>query len=162
YNKGDVVSFGGASYPLYLGATYWQSLVAANTGNQPGLDLTKWTLVTGAAFAVWTWGRITGLSNEIDRALAGSASIGSLTSGGGLAAAFDGVTSQTSANSANHATTGSLTTGIREYVGKDWSGASDQKIQQATVYPTSDIGLVAASGSNFDIGQINLNLRGKA
>jgi len=141
-------------------ATYWSSLVASNTGNTPGADLKNWTLITSAA--IWSWGKITSLSNTIDRALAGSVAIGNMTSGGGLAAAFDGVFSQAAASSAERTGSG---TSLSSYVGKNFSGASDQKIQQATIYPSNDGGFVVTAigpGGVYPTVAITLNLRGKA
>jgi len=140
-------------------ATYWSSLVASNTGNIPGADLKNWTLITSAA--IWSWGKITSLSNTIDRALAGSVAIGNMTSGGGLAAAFDGVFSQPAASSAERTGSG---TSLSSYVGKNFSGASDQKIQQATIYPSNDGGFVVTAigpGGAYPTVAITLNLRGK-
>lgn len=167
YAAGNVVAYGGTGN-AYVGATYWKSLAGSNTGNIPGVDLTKWALFpTGA---IWTWGRIIGLSNIIDRVLAGSASIGNMTSGGGLAAAFDGTFSKTAATSAElTGTSGAVTNGtlggITSFVGKNYSAASDQTIAQATVYPSSDFGLAAATAigpGRATIYNITLNLRGKA
>jgi hypothetical protein len=156
-------------------ATYWQSLTSSNTGNAPGSDLTNWSQLSASA-AIWSWGRITGLSNVIDRALAGSTSIGDMTGGGGLNAAFNGTFSQAAGSSAVEAGSsgfspaGSVFT-LQSYVGKNYSGASDQAIQQATVYPSSDIGMaygtftVGGSGGGslwgLDVSFV-INLRGKA
>jgi hypothetical protein len=168
YVTGNVVAYGGSGL-AYTGATYWRA-AAASTGVPPGTDTTKWVLFPSGA--VWTWGKITGLSlaNEIDRALAGSANMGTLTSGGGLAAAFDGVLVQSAAASANHSTV--LGSGLfsgalaAEFVGKDWSGAANQVIQQAILYPSSD-GLVSkfllsgGSGS-AEITDVTVELRASA
>ncbi len=166
YNKGDVVAFAGTGL-AFTGATYWQSLVAANSGNQPGLDLTKWSLVTGAAFAVWTWGKIVSLTNEISRSLAGSVNIGDMTAKGGLAAAFDGIFTQTRDTSAakQFGTPGVFPfTGTGSaYVGKNYTGAAPQKIDTATVWPP-DLGFV--SGGEFlptqGVASLVINLRAKA
>lgn len=39
---------------------YWTSVVSSNTGNQPGLDITKWAINANAAN--WTWGKIVSLT----------------------------------------------------------------------------------------------------
>lgn len=168
YAAGSVVAYGGTGNQ-YTGATYWKSLVGTNVGNVPGIDLTKWALFSNGA--KWTWGRITGLSNIIDRGLAGSASIGDMTGGGGLAAAFDGISTQVGAACAEKSSGlipvispgapppyGSIT--ITSYVGKNYSGASDQKIAQAVVYPSSDRGF--SVNSTVSHQTITLKLRAKA
>jgi hypothetical protein len=169
YAAGDVVAYGGTGL-RYDGATYWKALVGSNTGNVPGVDITKWTLFpTGA---LWTWGRITGFSNIINRALAGSASIGDMTSGGGLAALFDGVTSQAASASAEKSTGGLVAPVgpgsvlmLSSYGGKNYAAASDQVIAQAIVYPSTDNGLAIVGfnhpGLSYTIS-VKLNLRGKA
>jgi hypothetical protein len=153
-----VVSYNPTGLP---GATLYYQAAAASTGKVPGTDTTNWTLVPQGA-AIWTWGKIVSLSNLIDRALAGSAGIGDMTSGGGLAGAFNGAFSQAAAASAEKST-GATSTGtvtLTSYVGKNYSGAADQKIQQATFYQSNDIGF--AGGSNISISSITFNLRGKA
>jgi hypothetical protein len=169
YAANDVVAYGGAGLS-YTGATYWKSLVGGNAGNTPGTDLTKWALFpTGA---IWSWGKITALLNEIDRALAGSASIGDLTSGGGLAAAFDGDLNQTWFSSIGGHGDGTAANkvaaaaSIAGYIGKNYSGATDQKIQQATLFPATDIGLAAIFFGIFHnipgTVTVTVNLRAKA
>jgi hypothetical protein len=136
YAAGDVVAYGNP-------AVYWKALVGSNTGNQPGIDLTKWAI--NATGAIWTWGRITGLSNIINRALAGSTTIGTMTAASGIAAAFDGIFSK-GANSCASAqlnnqpgSPGDFIT-LDAYVGKNYSAASDQRIATATVYASTDLG----------------------
>jgi hypothetical protein len=149
YTGGELVTYGG-QYPLYQQATYYKA-TAASTGVYPGTDATKWAIAPNAAR--WTWGKITGLSNIIDRALAGSVNIGNMTSGGGLAAAFDGVLTQSAAASAEAITSGVTvylgTVSLSSYVGKNYSGASNQKIQQAIVYPSSDSAVVVSGTYDF-------------
>lgn len=161
YNVGQVVAYGGSG-DAYVGATYWASLVGTNTGNIPGADPTKWQLFP--AGAIWTWGRITGLTNVINPQLSGSVAIGDMIDGGGLAAAFDGVFSKIGTASAgdvfvNHANPGDVVT-LTSYVGKNYTGASAQKIAQAVVYPSSDLGLGFVSINIGDYAvSIILNLR---
>ena len=150
-------------------ATYWQSLTSSNTGNIPGADNTNWQLVapgaalpqapdTGAPLqaagpAQWTWGRIVSLANLIPGNVADVAQIGNMTQNGGLAAAFNGVSSQTEANSAvlGGGNSGQVLT-INAYVGQNYSGCtpSSFKIASATVFPSSDQGLV-----EFNYGAIS-------
>jgi hypothetical protein len=151
--------------------TYWESLTTGNVGNIPGTDLTNWELIPQGA-SLWTWGRITGLSNIISPSLSGSVNIGTMTSDGGVAAAFNNVFSQTQANSAVlGGTAGGNPAGtifrLDCYVGKNYTGASAQKIQSATVYPSSDNSFANGSyisGGNlyFYNPQITLRLRAKA
>lgn len=144
---------------------YWTALVGSNIGNQPGIDITKWGVATTAA--IWSWGKITGLRNIIDRALSGSVNIGTLIGGGGLAAAFDGNLSQTAAAAANHALS-SAAVSDSYYVGKNYSGAAAQAIQAATIFPPSDQPFISAFMTVAGAGQIDaimsvtFNLRGKA
>lgn len=64
-------------------------------------------------------------------------SFGDLTAGGGLAAAFDGVTSQAAASGARK------TASTRSYIGKNYSGGSPSAypIDRVTYYTSSDQGL---------------------
>src|SRR5262249_52502309 len=136
YAAGDVVAYGGAGLD-YAGATYWKSLVGGNIGNTPGTDLTKWALFPQGA--LWSWGRITTLSNVLAPAIGGN--IGDMTAGGGLAAAFDGIFTQAAAAAAEkNATQSNFTTVVTSYVGKDYTATSDRVIQQAAVYPSNDQG----------------------
>lgn len=164
YAAGARVAYGGTG-PRYEGATYWKSLVGSNSGNQPGIDLTKWALdATGAR---WTWGKIVALSNIIDRALSGSTQIGDMANGGGLNAAFNGVFAQLATASAQKPYGGSSIVTPGEvilnpsFVGKNYSGASAQAVAGATVYPSSDFGLyfaVYTGGAGISI-TFTLNLR---
>lgn len=150
---------------------YWKCLTN-NTGastNTPSTSPTIWALY--AAGARWTWGRITGLSNIIDRSLAGSASIGDMSSGGGLAALFDGNFTQIASASAEKTVTGGptlpTTITLSSYGGKNYSAASDQSIASVTVYPSTDQGLAFGTyQGNLVVvplvPTITLNLRGKA
>lgn len=154
YSIGNVVAYGGAGL-RYDGATYWKSLANSNTGNIPGVDLTKWALFpTGA---MWTWGKIISLTTEIDRALAGSVNIGDLTDNGGLAAGFDGVINQIAAQGASKFVPNSSIVG--GYIGKNYAAASDQIVGSATVYPAIDTGFIYYIGT---INSVTFNLRGNS
>lgn len=169
YAAGSVVSYNPSAQPG--AAVYYQSLTSLNVGHIPGTDLTNWSLMSSSA-AIWSWGKITSLSNVIDRALAGSINIGSMTAGGGVAAPFNGSFSQAAAASAaitvhnpGPVPQGTVFT-LNGYVGKNYSGAAAQKIQQVTVYPSNDLGFAFGSyflvSANFFVPVITLNLRAKS
>ena len=154
---------------VYGATTYWASLVAGNVGNAPGADLLNWQIVPQGA-AIWTWGKITSLSNVISPS--SGTNIGNMTGGGGLAGAFNGVFSQAAASSAEFAASGTGTffptsqITISSFVGKDDTASA---IQHATIYPSSDSGfnsgLVTKLGggtSTTDGFTVTFNLRGKA
>jgi hypothetical protein len=72
--------------------------------------------------------------------------IGNATDIGGLAAAFDGVTTQGFAASAR-----GTATGVAAYVGKNYS-AAPKRIVSATVYATSDLGFDSSgSAATYDV-----------
>jgi chitodextrinase len=147
----DAATTYAAGNPVTYNGVYYKSLVGSNTGNQPGLDATKWSVDPSAHR--WTWGKIVSLSLGslvmVERSV-GSA-IGNLTSGGGLAAAFDGTTSQGYAASAhNHTSTSDA------YIGKDY-GANAFIPALARVWATNDVGL--KNGSNLPI-YTAINVRG--
>src|SRR5262249_9815758 len=119
---------------------------------------------------IWTWGKITALQNQISQTLSGSTNIGNMVSGGGIASAFDGVISQSSAACANlllsqNYNPGLTTVSMDAYVGKNYSGASPQQIGFATVYPATDLGFFNIVGpSNAVVGipnTVTFNLRAK-
>jgi hypothetical protein len=126
YVIGNEVSYPSGSNGAYL---YWKA-VAASTGVTPGTDTTKWAL--DPAGAVWTWGRISLLASLINPAT--GTAIGTLTQGGGLAAAFDGITNQPVAASASFDAGGTFTT--TQYIGKNYS--TPQQISAVTVFNPSD------------------------
>jgi hypothetical protein len=153
YSAKDVVAYN---------ELYWESIVGSNTGNPPGLDVTKWQLRTGSSYALWSWGRITAIAGSgiIAGNLAGSTNIGDMTGGGGLAAVFDGTT--TKSGTAGAYGTPATVAGQR-YVGKNYSGASAQTIAQATVYPATDwgFGVTPGAGGTAVGVTVTLNLRAK-
>jgi hypothetical protein len=166
YVVGDGVSYNPSGDPG--GATYWQC-TAGTTGTPPGTELTAWAIIAQGA-AVWTWGRITGLSNIIDRQLAGSSSIGDMTAFNGITSPFDGRFSKVISSSAAEIVSGGFVVpgdavSISSFVGKHY-GAGPQRIQQATIYPTTDRGfgyaLFTIGGSSQNIFcTYTLNLRAK-
>lgn len=156
YSAGAVVAYGGSG-TQYIGATYWKSLVGSNVANVPGVDLTKWALFP--AGAIWTWGKITALSNVIDRSLAGSVAIGNMIAGGGISAAFDGIFSKINSACAANVFVGSGLPGniitLTSYVGKNFTAATPQTIAQAVAYPSSDLGFGSAS---INVGDYTINI----
>lgn len=92
YSAGAVVTYNGA---------YWQYLSGGSGNPTPGTTATTWVPVTGSAYALWTWGRI--LSVTGTGLIPPGTSTGSMTLGGGLAAAFDGNISKTFSASAQSA-----------------------------------------------------------
>lgn len=168
YVAGATVSYNPSGSPG--AATYWQSLTGSNTGNAPGANLTNWQLISQGA-AIWTWGKITGLSNIIDRQLSGSVAIGNLTGFNGITAPFDGNLFKSASSCAEGTNSGGFapdgsTFFIFGYVGKNYAAASPQRIQQTTIYPASDLGFGSGSYQASGIGynfnpNFTLNLRAK-
>lgn len=167
YLTGDVVTYNPTGVPG--AATYWQAK-AGTTGTAPGSELTAWEIIPQGA-AIWTWGRITGFANIIDRQLAGSSAIGNMTGFNGITAPFDGQFSKVTSQCATLETSGGFAAPdvpitLSGFVGKRYS-AGAQMIQQATVYPSTDHGF---GFSAFNIGGSSisfqpfytLNLRAKA
>lgn len=141
YAAGNIVSYNPSGVPG--ASTYWQAQTTT-TGSPPGADLTNWKQIPQGA-AIWTWGRITGLSNIINRNLSGSVAIGDMTKFNGVTAAFDGIFSKSiSSCAAQTESGGSLPAGtqitINGFVGKNFAGATPQQIQQVSVYPSVDRG----------------------
>lgn len=167
YVTGNIVTFNPSGKPG--ASTYWQAL-AGNTGKAPGSDLTNWEIIPQGA-AQWTWGRITGLSNVIDRQLAGSVSIGDMTLLGGINGPFDGVFSKNIGTSATKLVVGGATppsspVNFSGFVGKNYVAATPQAIYLATVYPSTDFGfgtaVFAVGGVSVQVLEFyTLNLRAK-
>lgn len=168
YSLNQVVSYNPSGIPGAAG--YWSSLVNTNVGNIPGTDTSHWTIATNAA--QWTWGKITGLGNQISQTLAGSVNFGTMTGNGGVAASFDGITNQNSAASSaeNDAISGDITQVFQFHssIGKNYSGASAQAIYSATIYPSSNGGFAPAVAEIIRStpciwnASITINLRAKA
>lgn len=92
YSLGAAVKYGG-SYWLYINGTPGSSAT-------PGHDATVWSLVSGAAYAQWTWGRIVSIS--------GSGLINPVSPIGNyaaLASIFDGNLSKPAASCASESVT---------------------------------------------------------
>ena len=161
YAVGAIVSYNPTGLPNE--ATYWTSLTGPNTGNIPGNDVTNWQLATNAA--LWSWGTITGFVNQISQIGTGVV-IGDLIQNGGIAAAFDGITSQTLAQSAAKiVSTNGTFLSVDGYVGKNYSGGAEQ-IGGATVFATEDFSLGGVQLSTVAqslVGQsVTVSLRAKA
>lgn len=155
YSAGNVVAYVDTS-----GATAYYTCLVGHTAsgiNAPGVSTSTWAI--NAAGALWTWGRITGLSNIISPSLSGSTNIGNATRN--LNSAFDGVTNQDQINSANVSANNSSS--LNFYVGKNYSGATAQKIASATVWPSSNYGFayISSTGGQIVPIQFILNLRAK-
>lgn len=86
-------------------------------------------------------GDCTGTSTVI--AGATGTAIGDLVNGGGLAAAFDGDTTQSQAASANKTTS---TSGFANSVGKDWGSGVTKCISRFTLYGPDDTSILGAAG----------------
>lgn len=138
---------------------YWTAVSGTNTGNQPGLDTTKWALNPRAA--QWTWGRITSLTGAaatlIDRT-AGTA-FGVLNPVN-ISDAFDGITASVAADccilDGNNGDQTDLS------IGKNYGG-SPKSVSYALVYGSSDRGWVLWRPNTApDQGTLTFNLRGKS
>lgn len=186
YTTGNVVTYNPTMQP---GAgTYWQA--QGSTTAVPGNDLTNWKLVAiGAALpsitdiqsgivplnvgansgpAQWTWGIITGLLNALGGNISGVVHIGTLTGDGGLAAAFNGSTSQLAGNSAALSSSSGTpvagtNVGFNGYIGQNYSGtvATHYAIDHVTLFPSSDqfFGAlsIAGSGGAYITGTWSIN-----
>lgn len=143
YSAGQFVTYNPSGVPG--ASTYWTAQ-ASTTGNIPGNDLTHWEL-TPSNVAIWSWGKITALTNQISQTLSGSLNIGNMSSGGGVAAAFDGNATKATPASASLNNSGGSGAGaaIDCFVGKNYSGASAQAIYEAVLYPPTDQGFATAS-----------------
>lgn len=156
FGQGAVVSYNPTGQPG--AATYWTSLVAGNTGNVPGNDLTNWQL-TPANAAIWSWGKITALVKQIPQ---GSGSITATM--GNFSAAFDGIISQDSTtccstnsffffNGVPPNTIQFLS--IDALVGKNFTG-SPQVIEAVTLFPATDFGFFNLAFGNVSGAQVGV------
>lgn len=143
YSIGNVVQYNPSGIPGQQ--QYWYSLTNTNTGNIPGNDAQatspKWGIATNAA--LWSWGKITSLTNNISGTIASVVHIGDMTADGGLAAAFNGTNSQTFAASAVHSLQ------PNGFVGQNYAGCSPSSnaISSAVLYPTSNSGFGPSDGT---------------
>jgi hypothetical protein len=108
-------------------------------------------LVDGAALDATSFGEedddgywnpidFTGVTTQKQPDLTGSSNIGNMTGGGGLAAAFDGITSQ--ASTAGAALNNSSSDGT---VGKDWGSGNTKTINKAVIIGPNDTSIVRNS-----------------
>jgi hypothetical protein len=127
------------------GVSYWRC-TANNTGVVPGTDATKWAIDAGGA--IWTWGRIVSLANQISQSIAGATNFGDLNAGVGVNGAFDGNVSKTLALSPSAPYPAIFVnpqgTSTDNFIGTNY-GASPQIVQSATVYPPNDTGFAPAA-----------------
>lgn len=143
---------------------YWTSVVGTNTGNRPGLDVTKWA--PNPAAAQWTWGKITSLTGAVATMVAIGA--GQLFSAAGLFSgnelntdygAFNGFVNQTYINGAKF--TGLDGSTVEFTVGKVFS--SGQAVSYVIVTAPNDRGFVTwESSAGQAAGSVTINLRGKS
>lgn len=148
YNEGDLVSSSSVNY---------RSLVSGNLNKTPASEPLFWAVYTPG----WTWGRITDLSTTGLISPSGVPNIGTMTTQGGLAAAFDGTISKTRALSAvafNAAPP--LYANVFNYVGKNYTGSA-KAISSAIITPSNDLGFASPYINSF-INFITLNIRAKA
>lgn len=131
YTTGNTVSYNPGQIPG--ASTYWTAL-ANSTGVVPGSNLSSWSLLPTNQAAIWSWGRIVSLANQISQTVSGVSNIGNMTGGGGLAAAFDGITSQPTSACANLPS-------VSGWVGRHFGGGA-QAIGSVTVYPSNDANFV--------------------
>lgn len=137
---------------------YWTSVISSNTGNTPGLDISKWAPTPSAA--QWTWGKITSLSGATSTLIPYVSGTIFTVAGvlpnntlGQENQAFTGNTSKIKRNCA-FKQTAALT---RTVVGKHFG--SGQTISFVNVYGPNNSGFVDAS--SFSLA-ISINLRGSA
>lgn len=138
---------------------YWCSAFnGANVGVKPGGNIhpggtnisnAYWVPDPYAAF--WVWGKIVSVGTPISGTLSGSANIGNMSQAGGLTAAFDGVLSKAEVACA------ALGPTTDAYVGKNYSGASDQQIASVVVYPIQNGNGFCLNSSQY----VTLKLRAK-
>lgn len=131
YAIGQVVAFNGQYWTALKAMTGATPATGSINPNQPGNATDTWSL--NPAGAIWTWGRITGISGTtlIDPALAGSGQIGNMTSNAGINAAFDSNLSKSSDNCAAYIDQEF----VRGYVGKSYTAGL--VITSCVVYPSS-------------------------
>ena len=160
YAAATVVSYNPTGEPG--AATYWQALVGSNTGHIPGTDLTNWEEVTTGA-ALWTWGKIVSLTNQIVQTGGPVlAHTSNMVGNAGVAAAFDGNDSKTALNCAEAQTTGTNASPAA-FAGQNYTGTA-QAIGSATAFPSTDFGftsfVITQGGSSSP--NVTVNLRAKA
>ena len=104
-------------------------------------DLTDWDdQSTGSASIAHAAGTTVQISRTLGTA------IGNMTALGGLAAAFDGVTTQAQADSAS--TTGGPATG---FIGKNWGAGNKKTITGFTAYGSNNEGFFATANPDIEI-----------
>ena len=155
YAQNAIVSYNPSGLPG--GSTYWQALVGSNTGNVPGNDTAHWSLLATNQAVIWSWGKIVSFANQISQTVSGVSNIGNMASNGGLAASFDGITSQALSACSVLSAGGTLT--AFGYVGRHFGGGA-QAIGSVTVYPSNDQGFGETSFGQV-IANVVINLYAK-
>ena len=165
YNAGDLA--------LFTDSVIYQSLLGGNLNQTPSDTSAYWTPFTPG----WTWGKITSLSSAglISGTLSGSTNftfaIGKSTNAGyadlgGVAALFDGTVSKPDASAAKWYYTWSFGSGdplvgtTTVFAGKNYSGASNQVITSAVVYPSAASGFVTGNVGGIVLANVVLTLKG--
>lgn len=92
-----------------------------------------------------------GGKDPFEQLITGGTNVGDMTANGGLAAGFDGTTSQTAANSA----VGANDTGT-SFLGKTYGGSTKRTITRYTIYAPSDSGFDGDTGGSV----ITVRLKG--
>ena len=126
-----------------------QAQVMGPTGNRFADSFDALTYVdTGAAtnLDTGTAGKLIPTSTQTK--IAGGTNIGDMTDGGGLAAAFDGTTSQVRTSSAYKGVSAS---GYGNTVGKDWGSGVTKNIARLKVWGPSNESILVGSASNFKL-----------
>jgi hypothetical protein len=138
YSAGQIVAYTVGDQTSYALAT------GAITPNLPPGTSLSWSILTGAAVARWTWGRI--LSVSASGITAPDFQVGDMTGGGGLASAFDGNTSKSFASSANN----SQATPTRQaWVPFPWSLGAE--VQYGGIFYRLDFVFISGFTINFGI-----------
>lgn len=134
YTTGQVVKFNDLYWTALTGMTGATPSGGSINPNQPGNLTTTWALnPTGGK---WTWGKVVSLpTSGIVNPATGTA-FGTMTGGGGLASAFDGVTIKTGSASASQGASGG--SGIDADVGLHFTSAI--AVSSVKLFPSSDLG----------------------
>lgn len=132
-----------------------QAQVMGPTGNRFADSFDALTYVdTGGAtnLDTGTAGKLIPTSTQTK--LTGGTNIGDLTAGGGLAAAFDGTTSQAGTSSARKSVSAS---GYNNTVGKDWGSGQTRNIARVRVYGPNNEAFLLGNASSFKLQGSNDN-----
>ena len=137
---------------------YWTALVGSNTGNIPGIDVTKWKIATNAA--IWTWGIITSLTGAVATIIPAATDLAGATGSSNVNAkanAFDGNTNAKALFQGAYDSSSPTET----WLGKHFSSGA-QSLSYAIVQAPSNSPFASKLGGVNPPGQVILNLRGKS